>query len=258
MSNRGGIPWTARAAAVVKPRRPRLQDGPAHAPRRLRLKGSTREVLTHKPQPPSSALRPPSSGSLLFSRPLPAYHGAMPIDIEEVYRRGGKALIDLLEYCVRSVQMDPLFVFLVWEYRNRPTTPGALALYDLFCAPQAPARISAREFLPPSNLKLHFTILPLRVNLAEVTAAGTTGLDPPPPLRLPAKYLFDAVAQSIERSSASLKNIRSCYDPGRTPLENLPGGRMTPGQRRFVEKIWEPLVRPQLVSAGFWRVATIA
>jgi hypothetical protein len=32
---------------------------------------------------------------------------------------------------------------------------------------------------------------------------------------------------------------------------------MTAGQKAFVENVWRPRVRPALVAAGFWRVATI-
>jgi hypothetical protein len=40
-------------------------------------------------------------------------------------------------------------------------------------------------------------------------------------------------------------------------MENLPGGRLSAGQRAFVETVWRPRVRPQLVAAGFWRAANL-
>lgn len=51
--------------------------------------------------------------------------------------------------------------------------------------------------------------------------------------------------------------LAASYDPSRGPIGNLPGGRMTPGQRGFVDAVWLRRVRPALVAAGFWRVGTI-
>ena len=55
----------------------------------------------------------------------------MPLDFDVIFSRGGKRLIDFLDYSVRSVEMDALFIFLVEEYRRHPTTPKAVTLYDL-------------------------------------------------------------------------------------------------------------------------------
>ena len=76
----------------------------------------------------------------------------MAVNVGEVFARGGKGLIDLLEFCVISVRMDPVFVFLAGEFRARPTAQGAVALYELFCARDAPARLSALRALPPYDL----------------------------------------------------------------------------------------------------------
>ena len=48
------------------------------------------------------------------------------------------------------------------------------------------------------------------------------------------------------------------YDPARTPMQTLPNGKMNAGQRQFVEQIWQQVLRPHLVAAGFWRIATVA
>jgi hypothetical protein len=56
----------------------------------------------------------------------------------------------------------------------------------------------------------------------------------------------------------ALRAVGELYDPSLTPHENLPGGRMTPGQKAFVERVWVPRVRPRLVAAGFRRIADIA
>ena len=177
----------------------------------------------------------------------------MAFDIQAVFSRGGEELVNLLDYCVRSVQVDPVFVFLVGEYRMHPTTPKAVALYDVFCAPQAPARLSAPgDLLPPQSLRIEIAVRPLRLNLDHVRSLESGA----PPLILPPHFLFDAVAQQIQETSAAFRHIKRRYKPQRTPLENLPGGRMNAGQRHFVEQVWEPSLRPLLVAAGFRRVSS--
>lgn len=183
----------------------------------------------------------------------------VPTDIDAIFRCGGQALIEFLEYCVRSVETDAVFAFLVREYRGSPTDHKALALYEMFCAATAPARISAQEALPPTDVRLKVAIQPLqeRRNLI-----GSLQGKPPeliPPSILPAPYLFDFLVRRLEDCTESwFRRLSEWYDPHRPPLENLPGGRMSPAQRAFVEKVWEPQVRPRLVSAGFRRVANIA
>ena len=181
----------------------------------------------------------------------------MPIDLEDIFARGGKELIDLLDYAVRAVKPDLLFVFLVQEYRLQPTTPKAVALHDIFCAPQAPARLSATEMLPPASLQMDVVVRPLRLNLAQVEAAHATA-SVASPLILPPKFLFDPIALHLWKKSPSLRSIKRRYQPTRTPVKNLPGGRMNAGQRFFVDKVWEPNLRPRLVAAGFRRMGSIA
>ena len=154
------------------------------------------------------------------------------------FDHGGKPLIDFLDYCVRSIQTDPLFLFLVREYRNGPTAAKARALFELFCARTAPGRISVARSLPPYDLRLE------------------KSLQPPAPA-LPPKYLFDFVAAELGKDSPSFVNIRR-YKPHLTPLENLPDGKMSSVQRHFVQNVWQPIIRPQLIAAGFWRIADVA
>jgi hypothetical protein len=181
----------------------------------------------------------------------------MPVDLDDIFSRGGRELIDLLDYAVRAVKPDLLFVFLVQEYRLHPTTPKAVALYDIFCAPQAPARLSAAEMLPPASLQIDAAVRLARSNLAQVEAARA-GASVAPPLILPPKFLFDAIALHLWKKSPSLRSIRRRYQPQRSPVKNLPGGRMNAGQRFFVDKVWEPNLRPRLVAVGFRRMSSIA
>lgn len=181
----------------------------------------------------------------------------MPINLDEFFSGGGKELIDLLDYGVRAVQADLLFIFLVQEYRQHPTTPKAVALYDIFCAPHSPVRLSAAERLPPIHLQIEVALRPLRSNLALVAAARASAAVAPP-LILPPKFLFDAIDLHLREKSLALRGVLRRYRPQRTPLANLPGGKMNAGQRHFVEKVWEPKLRPLPVGAGFRRMGSIA
>jgi len=191
----------------------------------------------------------------------------MAVDLQQTFSRGGRALVGLLDFCVLSVKMDPLFVFLVGEFRVRPTAAGAIALYDVFCAVGAPARVSVTQALPPRSLRLQQVIEPLRQDwdesLAPPAAAETAdGIDEdshkrPPPAPIPGKYLFDDLATAAW-SGEQIAAVARQYDPALEPRENLPGGRLTAAQKAFVDYMWEPRIRPCLVGAGFRRVANIA
>ena len=65
--------------------------------------------------------------------------------------------------------------------------------------------------------------------------------------------LFD----HLRLENGTVQLIARDYDPAKTPVENLPGGRFSQAQRFFLEKVWQPRLRPPLVKAGFWRVGTI-
>jgi hypothetical protein len=181
----------------------------------------------------------------------------VPTDIDAIFARGDRRLLSLLEYAVRSVQPDLLFVFLVREYRQHSTAPRAVALFDIFCAPQAPARVSAAEMLPPRNLQLGAAIRPLNLNLAQVQEARANGT-PAPHLILPPPYLFDALDLQLRKKSSGLRAIKRNYRIRLSPVENLPGGRMDAAQTYFVGQVWERKLRPRLVAAGFRIVSTIA
>ena len=163
----------------------------------------------------------------------------------------------MLDYGVRSVQPDLLFLFLVQEYRQHPTTPKAVVLYDAFCAPRAAARLSATEMLSPNNLQIEVAMRPLKLNVAQVAEAHAKATEVPPWI-LPPKFLFDALALHLREKSPGLRAIKRRYRPTLSPVKNLPGGRMNGGQRHFVDKVWEPILRPQLIAAGFRRVTAIA
>ena len=172
--------------------------------------------------------------------------------IEALLRQGGERRIELLRFCVMSVTMEPVFIYLTNEYRMRPSNDAALALYDVFCAPGAPARINALPALPPRNLQLSAAIDSIRMQCRKLATENKALTTPSP------RYLFDFVVESVTKDTrGSVARLQRRYDPSRSAIENLPGGRMTPGQSAFVERIWKPIVRPQLVISGFWRIETI-
>jgi hypothetical protein len=181
-----------------------------------------------------------------------------PGDLDTLLTQGGAPRIALLRLCVMSVTPDPLFVFLVGEYRIRPAHAAALALYDAFCAPGALARIEAPGALPPLDLRLGSAIATLRQqwvqrhSLEPPDATNSVAVSTPP------RHLFDAVAKACQNNPAGgYVRLAASYNPQRSPEEHLPGGRMTAGQRQFVEYVWKPRVRPGLIAAGFWRIADI-
>ena len=180
----------------------------------------------------------------------------MPIDLDDIFTRGGKPLIDVLNYCVRSVQMDPVFAFLVEEYRLSPSQARAVALYDMFAAPGAPARINAADLLPPQELALQIVIENFRKSLP---GPGSTALAPPRLQAPPGKYIFDALQLHVRKNRrGAIARVKRRYNLKLTPTENLPGRKMTAGQRNFVEQVWQPRIRPTLLTAGFRRIANIA
>jgi hypothetical protein len=185
------------------------------------------------------------------------------IDIDAILARGGRERLDLMHYCVMSITMEPLFLFVSGEYRLRPTHVGALALFDMFCATQAPARLAAYELIPPRELSVAAEVSRIRErwNAMQKPAAenedheGDTLRSVAP---WPSRALFDALVHGLRADvHRKLETVSTSYDPQLSPQENLPGGQMSATQRQFVERIWQPIVRPRLTSAGFWQVATI-
>ena len=207
-----------------------------------------------------------SSVSLEFS--MSQVGQGMSIKIEEILSGGGRDLINLLEYAVLSINVDLIFVYLVREYRVRPSAAAALAVHDLFCCADSPARVSCEAALFPKDMRLTQAISPYRAGSPDASSvnalpresadqdAKATRFEAP---LLPPRYIFDSLVRRIndQEESASIHSLAS-YSVALTPHENLPNGGLSAVQRRFVEHIWQPIVRPELVAAGFWRVASIA
>jgi hypothetical protein len=157
------------------------------------------------------------------------------------------------------------------EYRIGPTVRGAFALHDAFCRPFAPARINADVVLAPIDLRLDHLIQNLHRQVNAFEAAKNTLPSPDmielgqeqkarrlPPLPSPVIFLFDhVVAHLRENHDGPLHAAARRFDPFLEPIENIPGGKLNVGQRAFLENVWRPRVRPQLVAAGFWKAANL-
>ena len=176
----------------------------------------------------------------------------MATNFEKIFSRGGEDLVALLKYVVRAANVDLLFAYLVWEYRQHPTSPKALALYRMFCVPRAPARLTVPELLPPLNPQLALRIGPIEAAVALSGAGSAPGLP-----RLVPKFLFDDLAANLCKRSTRIRKARRDYRVRKTPAQNLPFEMLTEYQRYFPEYVWKPVLKPALVAAGFWRVGAI-
>jgi hypothetical protein len=182
----------------------------------------------------------------------------MPIDPWAVLAAGGKPSLDLLDFCVLSARLEIVVAWLIADFRNRPTAERALAIYDVFLAPGAPARIRADAVLPPRELLLADQVAGVRRRLDEVTAHNAEHPDAKRPPSLPPRVLFDTVHAALTAADFEpVRAIAETYDPARRPAENLAGGRLSEGQRAFVERTWRMRIRPALVRAGFHRISSI-
>jgi hypothetical protein len=180
------------------------------------------------------------------------------VDVTDTLVKGGEQRVALLRYCVMSVTVEPLFVFLTQEYRLRPTHNAALALYDVFCAPDAPARVRAADLLPPRNLTLVAATRAIRQQWACLQRPEQREEGPAVSITTPHRNLFDPVAHSLQSNpDGHFLQLAMRYDPRLSPQQNLPGGKMDAVQRHFMDNVWRPVARPRLVAAGFWQVANI-
>jgi len=187
----------------------------------------------------------------------------MSVDFTQSMNFGGKIQQDLLSFAVFSLRTDCVFAYLAKEYRLRPTAIAAVTLFDLFCAPNAPARLSVDSVLPPKDPSLTAVIAPIRRGLELALAPPAVPLpeDPPwsqPPLPLPANYIYSALAARLMSDpEGQVAALSAEYDPELGPIGCLPGGRLSGGQRAFADGVWKRLIRPSLVAAGFWQMSRV-
>lgn len=181
------------------------------------------------------------------------------IAIDRTLAAGGAGRIALLRYCVISITPGPLFLFLAQQYRLRPTHSGALALYDVFCEPQAPARLPDYALLPPRQLGLLAAMAPIRAQWSQVQSPAARDPETDIAIATPARHVFDTLVTGLRADASGLSaRLAATFDPELTADENLPGGKMSAAQRHFVDRVWVPIAKPRLVGAGFWQIADIA
>ncbi len=157
-----------------------------------------------------------------------------------------------LEFCVSTGAMEPLFVRLVEEYRAAPTTSKAVALYDIFCAPCAPAKVDADPLLPPHDMRIQKAMRPIKLNWTRMQAAFVFG-----PLthvygKPPSRSLFDAIARYLTCSD-SFKRMRQKYQAWAKGKKERDGF-----QEHFVQRLWAPIIGPHLLAAGFSDLPALA
>jgi hypothetical protein len=157
-----------------------------------------------------------------------------------------------LEFCVSTGEMEAVFLQLVEEYRAAPTIAKAVALFDIFCAPCAPAKVKADAALPPNDMRIEQAMRKIKLNWTRMQAAfvfgPTTNICTAPPPR----SLFDVLARDIAESE-HFQKIRGRYRawlsggrPYTSPLNQI--------QQHFLERIWQPIIRPHLLAAGFFEL----
>ena len=181
-----------------------------------------------------------------------------PLSLEQIVAAGGRGRIDLLRHCVQTVTLEPLFVFLAGEYRQRPTHVAALALFEMFCVPAAPCLLRAHQALPPREPMLAASVRAIRAQWLQLQSPQPVAAEDAVAITVPTHGLFDNVVRAVTNDpDGPYASLARRYDPALTPAENLPDGRMTQAQRLFVENTWKPVARPRLVAAGFWQLAAI-
>jgi hypothetical protein len=146
-----------------------------------------------------------------------------------------------------------VFVYLVeQEYANHPSKKRALALYDVFCAEDAPMRVNADQALPPVDKALVYEMQSIRLdilatedmNAVKRKVTATFGS------RKPGKGIFNDVINALRGSDSSLSDACKKYDPDKGALGSL-GGEMNSSQRNYVRTSWIGKARPRLVAARF-------
>ena len=166
--------------------------------------------------------------------------------------RANREMDQFLEFCVSTGEMEAVFLHLVEEYRAAPAISKAVALYDIFCAPCAPAKVRADAVLPPNDMRIQNAMRPIKLNWTRMQAAfvfgPTTHISNTPPPR----SLFDALARHIAKSG-DFQNIKARYRAWLSDgnSDDTPSNEV---QRHFLERIWQPIIRPHLVAAGFFEL----
>ena len=183
----------------------------------------------------------------------------MPVSLEEVYQQESRLRLEFLQYCIFTKRLEGIFLHAAAQFRSHYTIDKALALYDCFCAEKAPARLGYPQFLPPMNQSISWTVQRIRQSMKLASEFVPSEEEPDPPVIVqPHRYLFEPLEKAMWLDpNSSARQAASEFNPELTALENLPDGRLTMDQRRFVSEVWFQLLRPALSSAGYRHLITL-
>jgi len=152
--------------------------------------------------------------------------------------------------------MEPLFIRLVEEYRCAPTVCKAVALYDIFCAPCAPAKVNANPCLPPLDARIQKAMRPIKLTWTRLQAAFVFGPSSHVSSKAPPRSLFDSIAAYVVNSD-TLRILRRRYEACAT-REETPASPLNGLQEHFLERVWIPIISPHLLAAGFSELPDLA
>jgi hypothetical protein len=183
----------------------------------------------------------------------------MPVELDHALTIGGKVTIHFLQYCLFTKRAEAVFLYCAQKYRYSPTAPGAMVLFEGFCAEKAIAKLSLPELLPPISLRLKGEIEKIRVGLQKLENFSPTEETPDPPPRVqPSIVLFDQCVKALRaKPEAEFYAAAQEFNPEMDALDQLPDGKLTGNQLQFVKETWLNKLRPLLVSGGFWQVSTL-
>jgi hypothetical protein len=172
-----------------------------------------------------------------------------------ILQRGGAPCIDFLDFCLKCAKLEALFVYLVeLEYKIKPTKTRALALYDVFCAPNAPLRVNCDQFLPPIDTTLSTAIQAVRAEQQQASQMSKIMRKLTANTRVPPFLIFDRVVEAVFGNHGNencITDICRSYDPGNSVSENLKKGRIGDSSITFAGAAWVGMPRNTLLAAGF-------
>ena len=187
----------------------------------------------------------------------------MNFNIASTLEHSGEQMVQLLNYCIYSRKLDPVFILLAKNYQLMPNSAKALSLFDEFIATNAPLTLSIKVH---ADLQLVQTVDKIR-NLQQLhnpflnttrdaSQPDSDSEDAENPAYLPTKFLFSGLQGKVTADTAQIQSIESEYDPAHSAVQNLPDGKLSGAQLQYVEHVWRP-ARARLATAGFRMVANI-
>jgi len=187
----------------------------------------------------------------------------LKFDITNTFEQGGEPMVQVLNYCIYSRKLDPVFILLAKNYQLMPNSEKALSLFDEFIATNAPLTLSVKVH---TDLQLVQTVDKIRslqqlynpfLNTSpNASQPDSDSEDAENPAYLPTKFLFSGLLGTVTADTEQIQSIESEYDPAHSAVQNLPDRKLSGAQLQYVEHVWRP-ARHRLTAAGFRMVANI-